>query len=153
MSMISTNDTVRPPHPWNCYQSATLSRSTTLPGSVVRISPTETSLSHPTTLHTLHLPSSGFLKSPWYASFAQEYPPNQGIFVLSDPKVHAGRRRFVAPGFGRGYLVGEWGGVIHGLVKRGVEGMGREGAGGGKVDLLAWWTFMVRFERLLRCEA
>lgn len=75
-------------------------------GSVVRISPTEVSISDPTACHTIHRAGSGFLKSDWCSRFVNHDVP--GIFEMSDAKQHVARRKLLARAFTKTELRSKW---------------------------------------------
>ncbi|KAL3462838.1 cytochrome P450 [Aspergillus heterothallicus] len=123
-------------------------------GSIVRISPTEISISSPAAFKEIHRAGSAFLKSEWYGKFTMGSRP--GVFDMRDVKMHAARRRLFARAFSKSELRREWEGVVRGKVRLAVEKMrgemtdssssanasGNGNGNGGRCDVLKWWTFL-----------
>ncbi|KAL2822495.1 cytochrome P450 [Aspergillus granulosus] len=109
-------------------------------GPIVRISPTEVSISSPAEFKEIHRVGSPFLKSEWYSKFTMGSRP--GVFDMRDPKMHAGRRKLFARAFSKSELRREWEGVVREKVRLAVGKMRGEIQGGGKSDVLKWWTFL-----------
>jgi cytochrome P450 len=116
-------------------------------GSVVRISPDEVAISDPEGLATIHRIGSGFRKTDWYTKFTAQ--PEKGadfkgtIFTMTEPKVHAARRRLFARPFSRTFLMQHWHDTVREMTRFAVRRMKETAAGNdGKLDVLQWWTFM-----------
>jgi cytochrome P450 len=116
-------------------------------GSVVRISPDEVAISDPEGLATIHRIGSGFRKTDWYTKFTAQ--PEKGadfkgtIFTMTEPKVHAARRRLFARPFSRTFLMQHWHDTVTEMTRFAVRRMKETAAGNdGKLDVLQWWTFM-----------
>ncbi|KAJ5382079.1 uncharacterized protein N7496_004507 [Penicillium cataractarum] len=115
-------------------------------GPIVRISPTEISISSPLECKEIHRAGSLFLKSEWYSKFTMGIRP--GVFDMRDPKVHAARRKLFARAFSKSELRREWEGVVREKVKLAVTKIKDEtwgsgvNDGKGKCDVLKWWTFL-----------
>ncbi|KAF4306229.1 cytochrome P450 [Botryosphaeria dothidea] len=108
-------------------------------GSIVRISPSEISISDPTACHTIHHAGSGFLKSDWYSRFVDHEVP--GIFEMSDAKQHAARRRLLARAFTKTELRAKWEGMIKEKTDLAMEKIANE-VKTGQADVFKWWTFL-----------
>jgi cytochrome P450 len=114
-------------------------------GSVVRISPDEVAISDPEGLATIHRIGSGFRKTDWYTKFTAQ--PEKGadfkgtIFTMTEPKVHAARRRLFARPFSRTFLMQHWHDTVREMTRFAVRRMKETAAGNdGKLDVLQWWT-------------
>ncbi|KAJ2898188.1 cytochrome P450 monooxygenase [Zalerion maritima] len=111
-------------------------------GPVVRISPSEIDVSDPAAFKIIHRINSGFLKSPWYASFRTG--DTRDLFSMTNPKQHAERRKLFAPVFSNSALRKNWHGEVAGKVAVAVGKIKADAAtnGGGEVDIFKWWTYM-----------
>ncbi|KAL4939190.1 hypothetical protein BDV06DRAFT_225271 [Aspergillus oleicola] len=112
-------------------------------GHIVRISPTEISISSLPEFKEIHRVGSPFLKSKWYEEFVMGETP--GVFNMRDSKQHAARRRLFARAFSKTVLRREWEGVVRLKVQKAVERMKGDMTrpdGDGKCDILKWWTFL-----------
>ncbi|KAJ6107577.1 cytochrome P450 [Penicillium sp. IBT 18751x] len=98
-------------------------------GPVVRISPTEVSVSSLTGFKEIHRVGSGFLKSEWYEKFT---PGREGIFMMRDAKKHAQRRKLFARSFSKSHLrTTSRKGPVQGELDR-----------NGVCDVMKWATFL-----------
>ncbi|KAL4814464.1 cytochrome P450 [Aspergillus spinulosporus] len=111
-------------------------------GPIVRVSPTEVSVSSLPDFREIHRVGSPFLKSEWYEKFVmgQESP---GVFAMSDPKQHGARRRLFARALSNTELRRVWESVVRSKVRLAVDRIkGELEADGGRCDVLKWWTFL-----------
>ncbi|KAL5051310.1 hypothetical protein BDW71DRAFT_193723 [Aspergillus fruticulosus] len=111
-------------------------------GPIVRVSPTEISISSVAEFKEIHRVGSPFLKSKWYEKFVMgQHSP--GVFAMSDPGQHAARRKLFARAFSKSELRRAWEGVVRSKVRLAVDRIkGELDAEGGRCDLLKWWTFL-----------
>jgi cytochrome P450 len=62
---------------------------------------------------------------------------------MTEPKVHAARRRLFARPFSRTFLMQHWHDTVTEMTRFAVRRMKETAAGNdGKLDVLQWWTFM-----------
>lgn len=111
-------------------------------GPVVRISPSDVSVSSPEGFAAVHRVGSGFLKSSWYEDSTHPDGGESSISAMSDPRKHSQRRRLLARAFTRRSLRGDWEVVLREKVDRAVGRIHDEARGGGRSDVLKWWTMM-----------
>lgn len=108
-------------------------------GPIVRISPDEIAVADMDATKAIHKINSGFLKSPWYQSLNKSEHP--GIFVMSNVKDHAARRRLLAQSFSKSNLL-KWEELVHEKTDLTIAGISKDMSQHGHVDLLKWFTFM-----------
>ncbi|KAJ0275250.1 hypothetical protein CBS470a_011373 [Colletotrichum nupharicola] len=111
-------------------------------GPIVRISPSEVAVASPEGFAAIHRIGSGFLKSAWYEESTRPDGGESSIFAMSDPRQHAQRRRLLARVFTKQSLRADWEVVVREKVERAVDRIQTEAAGGGRSDVLKWWTMM-----------
>ncbi|RDW76836.1 cytochrome P450 [Aspergillus mulundensis] len=113
-------------------------------GRIVRISPSEISISSLADFKEIHRVGTPFLKSTWYQEFVMGQA-EPGIFAVRDVKQHAARRKLFARAFSKSELRRVWEGVVREKVRLAVARMKGElegPTGDGKCDVLKWWTFL-----------
>ena len=108
-------------------------------GQYVRITPDEVAISNLDAFRSIHRIGSEFNKSPWYAKFVSDQK-SPGIFAMTDPKVHAARRRLFAQQFSNSAILG-YDQMVRQHAERAVSKIHRD-ALAGNADVLKWWTFM-----------
>ncbi|KAL4863803.1 hypothetical protein BDV12DRAFT_206172 [Aspergillus spectabilis] len=113
-------------------------------GSIVRLGPDEVSISSLPDLKEIHRPGSGFLKTEWYEKFVMGGGGGGqlGVFAMRNVRQHAERPRLLARVFIKSELRSVWEGVVKSKVHVAVGKMKGEMEGGGKCDVLKWWTFL-----------
>ncbi|KAF2171494.1 hypothetical protein M409DRAFT_63740 [Zasmidium cellare ATCC 36951] len=110
-------------------------------GPIVRISPNEVDVSDLAAFAEVHRIGSGFTKSEWYDRAT--YGIQGNVFVMTDVKAHAERRRLLARPFSKSSLVANFHGVVGERARRAVGEIRREVVGGtGEADVMKWWTLM-----------
>ncbi|KAL4899588.1 hypothetical protein BDW74DRAFT_188978 [Aspergillus multicolor] len=111
-------------------------------GPIVRISPSEISISSLAEFKEIHRVGTPFLKSPWYQEFVMGQA-EPGVFAMRDPKQHAARRKLFARAFSKSELRRVWEGVVRDKVRLAVSRMKGELNGADRTcDVLKWWTFL-----------
>ena len=60
---------------------------------------------------------------------------------MTDPKVHAARRKLFSQAFSQNSLA-EWEDLLQEKVELAISGMKKQAAIEGSADILQWWTFM-----------
>ncbi|KAL4862463.1 hypothetical protein BDV12DRAFT_203048 [Aspergillus spectabilis] len=121
-------------------------------GQIVRVSPSEISISSLPEFKEIHRPGSGFLKAEWYEKFVMSGTDTGkglgngkrelGVFAMRDPREHAARRKLLARAFSKSELRGTWEGVVREKVRIAVGKMKNEIEDGSKCDVMKWWTFL-----------
>ncbi|KAL4793708.1 cytochrome P450 [Aspergillus venezuelensis] len=114
-------------------------------GTIVRISPSEVSISSLPEFKEIHRVGSPFTKSQWYEDFVMGDTP--GVFNMRDVKQHAKHRKLFARAFSKSSLRNEWEGVVRDKVRRVVGRMkgeisSQQPGHEGRCDILKWWTFL-----------
>jgi cytochrome P450 len=109
-------------------------------GPFVRISPSEVAVSDIEAFQTIHKIGSGFKKTRWYSDLVAF--DRSTVFTMTDPKVHAARRKLLARGFSKTYLRGVWEPLVKSKVQLTVKKMKEEAVLVGVVDILKWWTLL-----------
>ncbi|KAL4963656.1 cytochrome P450 [Aspergillus stella-maris] len=113
-------------------------------GPIIRISPSEISISSLPEFKEIHRVGSPFPKSKWYEDFVMG--DTVGVFNMRDVKEHAMRRKLFARAFSKSSLRSEWEGVVREKVRRVVRRMKGEmtqrESDEGRCDVLKWWTFL-----------
>ena len=110
-------------------------------GPYVRVSPTEVAVNDAAAFKHIHRIGSGaFEKSKWYQDLLSIGRPI--LFTMTDNKSHGARRRLFAKPFSKSNIRTNWESVVKEKVDLAIQGMQRENALAGKVDILQWWTFM-----------
>ncbi|KAJ6120464.1 hypothetical protein N7523_004744 [Penicillium sp. IBT 18751x] len=108
-------------------------------GQIVRISPTEVSVSSLPDFKEIHRVGSGFVKSDWYSSFT---PGREGVFAMQDVKKHAQRRKLFARPFSKSAIRSSWEHVVKEKVQLMVSQIWNELETTGICDILKWSTFL-----------
>lgn len=108
-------------------------------GPYVRISPHEVAVNDQAGFAEIHRFGTDFVKSPWYEEITQT-KERPGIFVMSNPGMHAARRRLFARPFSRTFLLQHWQDTVRDMVRLVVSKI-RQQALQGEVDVMQWWTF------------
>ncbi|OQE12795.1 hypothetical protein PENFLA_c062G09343 [Penicillium flavigenum] len=108
-------------------------------GPIVRISPTEISVSSTPEFKEIHRIGSGFVKSDWYSSFT---PGREGVFAMQDVKKHAQRRKLFARPFSKTAIRGSWEPTVKEKVQLAVSQIQNELETTGICDILKWSTFL-----------
>lgn len=117
-------------------------------GPVVRISPTEVSFASPDAFAAIHRVGGVFLKSSWYDQSTKPSDAGSGrrhepsLFAMSDPKLHAQRRRLLSRVFTKHSLRRDWEPAVREKVLLAVDRIREEAKGGGSCDVMRWWTMM-----------
>ncbi|KEY70381.1 hypothetical protein S7711_09355 [Stachybotrys chartarum IBT 7711] len=106
-------------------------------GRVVRTGPHEVDISDVSAAREIHRSSATFTKTSFYHSKGAP----QSMFSTRDPQFHTARRRLLGPCFAESSLAMLEPNVLE-LVRRAVEGIGREAKITGSADVLKWWTLM-----------
>ena len=109
-------------------------------GPVVRLTPTEVAVSDTQAFQQIHKIGSGFNKSQWYDDLTKFERPT--LFVLSEPKQHAARRKLLARGFSKSYLRQTWEPLVRAKVELTVQRMREESKRVGLTDVMKWWTLL-----------
>ncbi|KAL4880289.1 cytochrome P450 [Aspergillus karnatakaensis] len=110
-------------------------------GRIVRISPSEISISSLPEFKEIHRSGSGYLKTKWYQALVMGAVP--GVFAMRDVRDHAARRRLLARAFSKSELREVWEGVVRVKVRVAVQKMkGEMDRREGRCDVLKWWTFL-----------
>jgi cytochrome P450 len=110
-------------------------------GPMVRISPTEVSVSSPAAYKEIHRINTPFVKSAWYEKFTQS--STLTMFAMRDPKVHAQRRKVFARPFSKSEMRRNWEKGIAGMARLAVRRIKGECEGEkGRADVYKWWTFL-----------
>ncbi|EKG12680.1 Cytochrome P450, partial [Macrophomina phaseolina MS6] len=95
----------------------------------------------------VHRHGNGFRKSNWYKLFAGYYDANEGnysLFLLTDPKLHAIRRKLMARAFSKSEIRKNWEEEIKRKVEFAVTRMQQDASAdpNGEVDIQKWWVLM-----------
>ena len=109
-------------------------------GPVVRLTPTEVAVSDVQAFQQIHKIGSGFNKSQWYDDLTKFERPT--LFVMSDAKQHAARRKLLARGFSKSYLRQTWEPLVRTKVELTVQKMREESKRVGLTDVMKWWTLL-----------
>lgn len=109
-------------------------------GPFVRLTPNEVGVADLEAFKQIHKVGSDFPKSSWYDDLVKFERPT--LFVMSDAKMHATRRRLLARGFSKSYLRQTWEPLVRAKAVLTVQKMVEEAQQASAVDLLKWWTLM-----------
>ena len=90
----------------------------------------------------IHKTSTAFTKSDWYRGQdpSQVNAETTGIFGTESNKLHAERKRLMAPGFSKSSIL-RWEPDIKKTIALAVQKIERD-ARAGTADILQWWTWM-----------
>ncbi|KAF2766381.1 cytochrome P450 [Teratosphaeria nubilosa] len=108
-------------------------------GSVVRISPSEISVSDVEGFKQIYAVTKPWAKDIWYEKLTNF--PRHSVFTLRAPKDHAQRRKLFARGFSKTYLREHWEPAVKEQCLLAVDNINRE-ALTGSADVFKWFTFM-----------
>ena len=109
---------------------------------MVRISPTEVAVADISSFREIHKTSTAFTKADWYRGQdpTQLNEESIGIFGTESNKLHAERKRLMAPGFSKTAIL-RWEPHIKKTIALAVQKIERD-AKTGTADILQWWTWM-----------
>ncbi len=108
-------------------------------GSVVRIDPQEVNVCDLEAYSEVHRIGSGFTKAAWYDRAT--YGIEGNVFVMTNVKEHAARRRLLARPFSRSSLLANFQLLVADRTRLAVAKIKRE-ASLGECDVMKWWTLM-----------
>lgn len=108
------------------------------PGPIVRISPTEASVSDPEAAKEIHKARGGYTKTEFYENFC--FSPTQTIFSTTDVRYHAKWRKLLAHSVSESNLK-TYHSIVQAKVDLLISQMKKERVAQGYVDLLKWLNY------------
>ncbi|KAJ5938143.1 hypothetical protein N7454_004485 [Penicillium verhagenii] len=108
-------------------------------GPIVRISPSEVSVSYLPDVKEIHRIGSGFLKTEWYGTFTRG---REGVFSMRDVKKHADRRRLFARPFSKSALRTSWEPIVKEKAQLMISQIQKDLTTAGVCDIFKWATFL-----------
>ena len=109
-------------------------------GDIIRISPSELSISDPLAVKEIHKVQSGYRKSAWYTALTRE-GATPGLFADTDIKRHAERRRLLAQPLSSSALK-KMENPIRSKVQLAISKIKEDIHVKGTADIFQWWTYL-----------